>query len=57
MVKWLVFIVLFCVSAESFAQKNKVFVYELDQINGLYYQRNTIDPFTGTAISFCPTKA
>ncbi len=50
MVKWLIFSVLFCTTLQSFAQKNKVPVYELDKINGLYYQRNTIDPFTGMAI-------
>lgn len=40
---------LFFTTFQSFAQKGKVLVYELDQIKGLYYQRNTIDPFTGTA--------
>ena len=49
MMKWLIAFVLFLSSFQTFAQKNKVLVYELDQINGLYYQRNTIDPFTGTA--------
>lgn len=38
------------ISTLSFAQKNKISVFELDQINGLFFQRNTIDPFTGTAL-------
>jgi antitoxin component YwqK of YwqJK toxin-antitoxin module len=50
MIKWLIFPILLCTTFQSFAQKDKVLVYELDQIKGLYYQRNTIDPFTGTAI-------
>lgn len=50
MIKWLIYTVLLCTSFQSFAQKNQVPVYELDQINGLYYQRNTIPPFTGMAV-------
>lgn len=50
MIKWLFFVALFGFTLTCFAQKNKVPVYELDQINGLYYQRNTIDPFTGISI-------
>ena len=49
MMKWVIFSLLICTTTQGFAQKNKVPVYELDKINGLYYQRNTIDPFTGTA--------
>lgn len=46
---FLVFI-LSAVTSLSFAQKNKVSVFDLDQINGLFYQRNTVGPFTGTAL-------
>ncbi len=34
------------------AQKDKLSFYELDVINGLFYQPNTIAPFSGTAVDF-----
>ncbi|MEM9917580.1 MAG: toxin-antitoxin system YwqK family antitoxin [Bacteroidota bacterium] len=54
-----VFIVLFlCFSigaAPLMAQKKKsIRVSELDQINGLYYQPNTVGPYTGTAFEDFP---
>ncbi len=54
MTKWTIFLFLFCSAFQTFAQKNKVPVSELDQIKGLYYQRNTIPPFTGTAFEDHP---
>jgi antitoxin component YwqK of YwqJK toxin-antitoxin module len=47
--KWVIVTLLVFTTFQGFAQKGKVLVYELDLIKGLYYQRNTIDPFTGTA--------
>ena len=49
MLKWVIYIVMFCAALPGYAQKDKVSVNELDQIRGLYYQRNTIDPFSGIA--------
>jgi len=34
--------------------KKKIYVYELDNIRGLYYQPNTIKPYTGTAFDKFP---
>lgn len=48
--RYIIVLILICFSSALFAQKNKISVYELDQIKGLFYQRNTIGPFTGTAI-------
>ncbi len=47
------FLLLFCLTTIfAFGQKNKkIPLSELDQIRGLYFQRNTIPPFTGKAIS------
>ena len=47
--RWILIIILAGTSSLSFAQKNKISVFDLDQINGLFYQRNTIGPFSGTA--------
>ena len=49
----LVLISLFCTS--SFAQqKKRIPYYELDVIKGLFFQPNTIDPYTGTAFEKFP---
>ncbi len=48
--KYLLVIFIVGIGNLSYAQKKKISVFELDQINGLFYQRNTIDPFTGTAV-------
>lgn len=42
------------ISCISFAQKNKISVFELDQIRGLFYQRNTVGPYTGKAVEEHP---
>jgi antitoxin component YwqK of YwqJK toxin-antitoxin module len=47
--RFILILVLAGISSLSFGQKNKVSIFDLDQINGLFYQRNTIPPFTGTA--------
>jgi antitoxin component YwqK of YwqJK toxin-antitoxin module len=47
--KWTITFLLISITTLSFAQKNKISVFELDQIRGLFYQRNTIGPFTGLA--------
>ncbi len=49
MKKCVIITLLFFVVISGFAQKGKVRVHELDQIRGLYFQRNTVDPFTGVA--------
>ncbi len=48
--KWLFVLVFTTISTLSFSQKKKVSVYDLDQINGLFYQRNTVGAFTGLAL-------
>ncbi len=48
--KWIVTLLFISTTTLSFAQKNKISVFELDQIRGLFYQRNTIGPFTGLAV-------
>ncbi len=50
MIKWLIFLYYFVLLFKALPKKTKFPVYELDRIKGLYYQRNTIAPFTGTAI-------
>lgn len=47
--RFILILVLTGISTLSFSQKNKISIFQLDQINGLFYQRNTIPPFTGTA--------
>ncbi len=52
--KWFLVFILTGITSLSFAQKNKVSVFDLDQINGLFYQRNTIGAFSGTAMEEHP---
>lgn len=47
--KWIITFLFIGITSLSFAQKNKISVFELDQIRGLFYQRNTIGPFSGLA--------
>lgn len=52
--KWFLLCLLTSLTSLSFAQKNKISVFDLDQINGLFIQRNTIGPFSGTALEDHP---
>ncbi len=52
--RWILVFSLTILSTLTFAQKNKISIFQLDQINGLFYQRNTIGPFSGTAVEEHP---
>ena len=47
--KWIIALCLLGIIQQASAQKKKISTAELDQIRGLYYQRNTIGPFSGIA--------
>lgn len=52
--KWIFACAFTLLALSTQAQKKKIFFYELDMINGLFFQPNTIDPYSGTAIEEFP---
>lgn len=52
--KWFFVCVLALLAINAQAQKKKIFIYELDVINDLFFQPNTVDPYSGTAIEEFP---
>lgn len=46
-------LIFFCLTiVQVYAQKNKVSFHQLDIHRGLYFQRNTMAPFTGVAVDY-----
>jgi len=55
MQKWILLVLVqFFVLQLQGQQKKKIYFYELDVIRGLYYQPNTIKPYSGTAFDKYP---
>lgn len=55
MQKWILFILLNITVAQLYGQqKKRIYFYELDVIKGLYYQPNTIKPYSGVAFDKFP---
>ena len=53
--KWIILTLVTLITFQLQAQhKKKISFYELDIIRGLFFQPNTIDPYTGTALDKHP---
>ena len=53
--KWIILALTFILTLQLQAQhKKKISFYELDVIRGLFFQPNTVEPYTGTAIDKHP---